>query len=1754
METGTAAAETDFTYTTEDSKATITKYNGSETELIIPDTLDGCEVVAIGKEAFKGNALVSVVIPDTVTEIGQSAFSECSALTTVKMPDGVTEIKSSAFFKCKMLTTIDLPKNLKRMEGHAFGSCEALEELVIPKTLEYASSASGTAVFENCGLTTVTVEEGLTKLPEALFRKAEKLTSVTLPDTVTEIGKSAFSDCAALEEIRLPDQITLIQETAFFRCVNLAKINLPKNLNKIEGGAFQSCTALRTLEIPKSLEDAAKATTTAVFDHCGLETVTFEEGSTKVPEALFRKAENLKNVVLADTITEIEESAFYGCTALPALTLPDSVTAIGSTAFANCSVLAEIHLSKSLLSIGDGAFMGCTALKELEVPKSLKEVVNYNRYDVFQNCGLETVTFEDGATRVADYLFRNAVNLKSVTLPQTVTEIGQSAFRGCTDLSAIALPDAVTVIMADAFYGCTGLAQTNLPKSLLKIEGGAFNNCTSLTEIAVPMSLEEVGGAVFYGSGLTTVSFDDGTVKVLDALFQGCSYLNSVTMPDTVTEIGAGAFKDCVELPQIRIPGEVTAIGDSAFENCAKLAAVVMPDSVTTVGSTAFAGCGAMAQLVLSCNAVTIGKGAFRNCTSLPEVEIPKSLTSGDSIFDGCSALKKVAFEEERERICAGLLKGCSGLEEIEIPDTVTEIGDSAFAGCSALKAVALPDSVTDLGSFAFQDCTLLAEVTFSQNIQEIKEGTFQNSGITAAIVPESVASIGDRAFRNCTSLAEVMIPDSVHQLGEYVFADCVLLQNVTLGTRLTRIPSYTFYQCSGLEKIVLPYSVREIENYAFAGCTALADITIPRTTKFISDYAFGEEYPENLMIRGVRDTTAHEYARDRNILFEEITIPATEMKLSPNELSLYKGQEEELFLSVKPIDFTEVVTWRSADETVAAVSEEGIVTAVGVGETEISVKIGDGKTFSDICTVTVMQSVESIRLDQWQLELEAWDTYTLTAEISPADALNNELAWRSSDPAVAAVDQDGTITALTKGTATIYAEAQDGGGASGSCVVTVVNSGYRCARPEEMESVHDYLPNCTDFWVYTREGAEKLVITFDELTEVEEGYDYICIYDGTGRQVGRYTGRQLADQTIEVSGDTVKIRLITDERGNMWGFKVVSIEDPSGVLDHDIPAGGSIPEGMWIAGIAPEGYVYTGSAIKPDVRVYDGSRRLRAGTDYTITYKNNTKANDASVPKTAPTITVKGKGNYSETVPVTFKINKADLGSDSVTAAEIVIAPNGKVQKKVPAVLLNGKKLSKGRDFTVTYPDTAEGAYKDLGNYTITLTGNGNFTGVKNVNLRITDLTLIEKAKIAKIPNKPYDNANNLEDYAVTLSESDLVVYMKSKNTPLKAGEDYTVAYENNMQIGTATVIITGMGKCIGTKRATFKITGTSIARAKVTGISNKTYNGEAQTQKLTVTLNQTELAADKDYKVTYDKNLNAGTARITITGVGKYTGTVRKTFKINPYQLEESMIAGPKIGMAVKYGKGGSKPEVTLRFKDEKGIVQQLTEGTDYKVTYSNNGKIAAYTDNKAPTITIKGNGNFKGKLTRTFTIVKKALNDPAAPVGMTIADVGAASGAGKYISKPVLTDTNGKALKANTDYTVEYRLGAADGVLLDKKSKVEADQEVYVTVSGIGKYTGTLKGRYRVAKNNFQKVTVKIDPQSYSGAPVTLPETAIHVTMKGINGELKLGTDFEIVEGSYVNNIKKGNASVTIRGLKDYGGTKTVKFKINTRKINF
>ena len=775
----------------------------------------------------------------------------------------------------------------------------------------------------------------------------------------------------------------------------------------------------------------------------------------------------------------------------------------------------------------------------------------------------------------------------------------------------------------------------------------------------------------------------------------------------------------------------------------------------------------------------------------------------------------------------------------------------------------------------------------------------------------------------------------------------------------------------------------------------------------------------------------------------------------------------------------------------------------------------------------------------------------------------------------------------------------------------------------------------------YNKKTGETKTLSYNlkDVYTMEDGYLYMYLPVDTEDTVTRL----VFDNAVYEA--TVKKFDYGREPGRYSDFTLISSTDGKAeygeVLREDVPDDGIIPDGIWMTDLQAGGYTYTGKAITPSFKVYDGKKLLTIKKDYTVSYKNNINAATADDAKKAPTITVKSTGNYKGTETRTFTINPASL---EATEQRINIdnlylaAPTGKNPKgikAVPVVTDNGKKLSENKDYTVNHVTLNEqnpenknaNSYVTPGKYTVEIVGKGNYTGTRQITVTLADVAkeqiLMSKVTVAKVPDVTYDanfcEGNNAKGMTPALT----VTYGSGKNkvTLYKEGDvnaagetvsaenaDYTVTWINNRYVGTATVVLTGTGKILedgtasgtyfGEKRITFRIKGTALSANMVSwadGSKNVSvvYNGEEQEPRVrvslqkkvkdengkTVTQTTTLREYDKyaqygDYKVSYLKNVDAGTATVVITGAGGYTGTVKKTFKITQADLAAEGTEA-KIGVAdsIPFAKNGAKPAIVVTAKMANGNTVTLKEGKDYTITYANNKAVSEgknLTEKKLPLIIVKGKGNFKGSIKQTFTITNKSLADTVNPITVTVTDVPANKNKGKFVSKPVITDADGVKLKEKTDYTLTYSLLMANGeeTKLDVKKDVvnEPGSTVRITITGVGNYQGegsVLTADYRITEFDFTKVTVKVVPKTlpYTTKPVTLTEEDLILTMKVGTGkqavveELKLITDGDDTKDGYriigyKNNVNKGTAQVTLQGCGKYGGTKTVKFYIGTR----
>lgn len=224
----------------------------------------------LGNYAFRYCCnLVSITIPDGMTNIGVNAFQNCHDLTFITIPDGVTSINSNTFQNCYNLASITIPDSMTYIGSNAFMNCHGLISITIPDGV----TGIGVKTFQNCSsLASITIPDGVTLIYSSMFQSCSSLASVTIPDGVTSIDGSSFYCCYNLSSIMIPDSVTSIGSSAFYYCYSLASITIPDDATFIGSNAFQNCYGLASITIP----DGVTLIGSSAFQNCyGLGEVHF---------------------------------------------------------------------------------------------------------------------------------------------------------------------------------------------------------------------------------------------------------------------------------------------------------------------------------------------------------------------------------------------------------------------------------------------------------------------------------------------------------------------------------------------------------------------------------------------------------------------------------------------------------------------------------------------------------------------------------------------------------------------------------------------------------------------------------------------------------------------------------------------------------------------------------------------------------------------------------------------------------------------------------------------------------------------------------------------------------------------------------------------------------------------------------------------------------------------------------------------------------------------------------------------------------------------------------------------------------------------------------------------------------------------------------------------------------------------------------------------------------------------------------------
>ena len=667
---------------------------------------------------------------------------------------------------------------------------------------------------------------------------------------------------------------------------------------------------------------------------------------------------------------------------------------------------------------------------------------------------------------IGRYAFEGCSSLTNITMPDILylKNIENYIFRYCSSLTAITIPEGVMRIGFEAFGYCSSLtAITCKAKTPPTIDLSTFNNVDKTIPVYVPASSVEAYQTAQNWSDFTNIQpiiIDSGTCgdNLTWKLNEGYELIIEGTgaMPDYASAGSAPWYEYRESIQTITLPEGVTSIGDYAFEGCSSLQNMYCyAKTVPETGETVFK------ESNIDNATLHVPASALNDyMTTAPWNEFAKTIPSFKDASGTCGSRLTWRLTEGYELIIEGTGSMYSSspwseykeyIQTITLPEGVTSIGNSAFYGCSSLTSITLPKGVTSIGNSAFYGCSSLTSIT----------------------LPKSVTKIGNEAFNGCSSLTNITIPDNsqLNNIGIYAFRDCSSLISITLPEGVTSIGNSVFRDCSSLTSIIIPEGVTSIGSSAFEGCSSLTSIIIPEGVTSIGSsafyrcssltyvYCYAAEAPTaqatTFKNSNIGNATLHVPASALETYkttdpwssfgkIEELKITIT---LNWSTATLFEGEDLTLTATVTPDDAADKsISWSSSNPSVATVDNTGKVTAVVAGTAIITAMANDGSGVSASCVVTVEKkvvAVSKISLSQTAATLIEGEDLTLTAMVTPDDAADKSISWSSSNPSVATVDNTGKVTAVVAGTAIITATANDGGGVSASCEVTVTKPTY---------------------------------------------------------------------------------------------------------------------------------------------------------------------------------------------------------------------------------------------------------------------------------------------------------------------------------------------------------------------------------------------------------------------------------------------------------------------------------------------------------------------------------------------------------------------------------------------------------------------------------------------------------------------------------------------------------------------------------------
>lgn len=716
----------------------ITDYNGYDTEVTIPSKIDGYTVT--GVENMDTSNIKKIVMPDTVTYIGESAFADSSdgvPLEEVVLSKNLKTIGPWAFSGCFELKSIDIPESVNEIEIGAFSGCYSLKNFNVSQNTNFGDRVFG--AYPWTSIPALSDDYNVWLYDEnasdffvwngCLFAYRGSSKTPVIPSGVCGIGDEVFESS------------------------NITGVTIPEGVRYINDGAFKNCTSLKNVKIPKSVQKIGEY---AFYECSSLSSVTFSVGLKSIEDNAFGYCEALKKVVLPEGLEKLD-GAFYGCYNLENITFPSSLSEIDSERSAIYDTKWYENIAYGDPIYCGGIFLGfkydyTVPVENIKINSTY--TVRAGTKTVYMNkcCYVDKLTTLNLPDGLKSLTIKSPTNVNSnykitkLTVPESVDYVD---IEGMSDLKTLKLPTTAK-LGAGCFNYCTEIENLTIPKGNIRLEA-SLSHCVKLKSITLPSDTMEVVGDI--GSkNLTSVNLSN--VRILTGGFNSCTGLTKVNLPDSLLSI-EGAFSGCTNLTTVT-GGKNVRYLDSGFSACPKLKSFgSIGENLSVLEHNSFKG-------TAWYNSQKDGVVYFKNFAYCYKGTMPKNT--------------QLTFKEGTKAIVGGFIFGDLELTPREVANFEPPV----------LTKVVIPKSCQYIGYYAFYGCESLKNITLNGG-ELVERDAFQNNGCETITLPSTMRVIDDESFTG-KNLKTVNLNDGLQYIGEDVFFSMGKIKNMTVPASVTYI------------------------------------------------------------------------------------------------------------------------------------------------------------------------------------------------------------------------------------------------------------------------------------------------------------------------------------------------------------------------------------------------------------------------------------------------------------------------------------------------------------------------------------------------------------------------------------------------------------------------------------------------------------------------------------------------------------------------------------------------------------------------------------------------------------------------------------------------------------------------------------------------------------------------------------------------------------------------------------------------------